>query len=56
MKPKVTVFAGGRALRKNKDYKISYADNKKVGTGTVTVTGLGEYKGEISAEFPIVSK
>lgn len=56
VKPKVTVFAGGRALRKNKDYKISYSDNKKIGTGTVTVTGLGEYKGEISATFPIVPK
>ena len=56
VKPKVTVFAGGRVLRKNKDYKISYSDNKKVGTATVTVTGIGEYKGEISAEFPIVSK
>jgi hypothetical protein len=54
VKPKVTVFAGGRALRKNKDYKISYSDNKKIGTGTVTVTGIGEYKGEISATFPIV--
>ena len=56
VKPKVTVFAGGRTLRKNKDYKISYSDNKKIGTGTVTVTGLGEYKGEISATFPIVPK
>ena len=56
VKPKVTVFAGGRVLRKNKDYKISYSDNKKVGTATVTVIGIGEYKGEISAEFPIVSK
>ena len=56
VKPKVTVFAGGRTLRKNKDYKISYSDNKKVGTGTVTVTGIGEYSGEISATFPIVPK
>ena len=31
-------------------------DNKKPGTGTVTVTGIGEYKGEISATFQIVSK
>ena len=56
VKPKISVFAGEKGLRKGRDYKVSYSDNKKPGTGTVTVTGIGEYKGEISATFPIVSK
>lgn len=56
VKPKISVFAGEKGLRKGRDYKVRYSDNKKPGTGTVTVTGIGEYKGEISATFPIVSK
>jgi hypothetical protein len=56
VKPKVSVFAGAKGLKKGRDYKVSYSDNKGPGTGTVTVTGIGEYKGEISATFPIVSK
>ena len=56
VKPKISVFAGAKGLKKGRDYKVSYSDNKKPGTGTVTVTGIGEYKGEISATFQIVSK
>lgn len=32
-------------LEKGKDYKVTYSKNKKVGTGKVTVTGIGNYKG-----------
>ena len=56
VKPKVTVFAGEKGLKKGRDYKVSYSNNKKPGTGTVTVTGIGEYRGELSATFVIVSK
>lgn len=37
-----------------KSYKVKYANNKKVGTAKVTVTGKGLYTGTISATFKIV--
>ncbi|MDE6662393.1 MAG: Ig-like domain-containing protein [Lachnospiraceae bacterium] len=41
-------------LVKGKDYKVTYSKNKKVGTGKVTVTGIGNYKGsKASKDFKI---
>ena len=36
------------------DYKLSYANCDKVGTGLVTVTGIGRYTGSTVVEIPIV--
>ena len=35
------------------DYDVSYTANKNEGTATVTITGKGNYKGQISANFKI---
>ncbi len=35
------------------DYRVSYQNNDHAGTATVTVEGLGEYRGRDSAEFMI---
>ena len=35
------------------DYDVSYTANKNVGTATVTITGRGNYTGQISANFEI---
>lgn len=44
--PEVTVTDGtGTKLVKGTDYTVKYANNKKIGTATVTVTGKGNYKG-----------
>ncbi|MDO4806479.1 MAG: DUF6273 domain-containing protein, partial [Coriobacteriales bacterium] len=49
-----TVRVGGRTLKKGTDYKLSYEDNVKAGTATVTVTGVGNYKGSVKKTFKIV--
>lgn len=43
-KPSVTVVIDGVTLKKGSDYKVTYADNKKVGYGSVRVEGIGNYK------------
>ncbi|MBD5095960.1 MAG: hypothetical protein HDT40_02965 [Lachnospiraceae bacterium] len=52
-KPKVVL--GGRILTENTDYILSYSNNKKIGTATVTVTGIGRYSGSKSIAFKITS-
>ena len=51
--PKVTL--GGKTLRKGTDYTLSYANNVKPGTATITVKGKGNYTGSVKATFKIVS-
>ena len=36
------------------DYTVSYSDNINIGTATVTITGIGNYVGEITSSFYIV--
>ena len=43
--PAVAVSIGDEKLVVNKDYKLSYSANKKIGTAKCTVTFLGNYKG-----------
>ena len=57
IKPSVTVKDGNKTLKLGTDYKVSYSDNKNVGSATVTVTGIGNYEGYIGkAKFKIVRK
>ncbi len=53
-KPSVSVYLGGRKLTANKDYKVSYQNNKNVGKATATVTGIGGYMGKIKKSFQIL--
>lgn len=54
VKPAVTVELGGKVLKENTDYKVSYANNKNVGTAEITVTGIGNYTDTAKATFSIV--
>lgn len=56
LKPSVKVTYQGKALKLNKDYKVKYSNNKKVGQGKVEITGIGSYKGKKNATFDIVPK
>lgn len=38
----------------NKDYKVKYINNVKVGQAKVTITGIGKYQGTITKTFIIV--
>lgn len=58
LKPKVKkiVDAYGSTINK-KDYKVSYKNNKKVGTATVTITFIGDYySGSMTKKFSIKPK
>lgn len=56
IKPDVTLKDGNYTLKKGTDYTLSYKNNKKIGTATVTIKGKGIYKGERTTEFKIVKK
>ena len=48
-----TVKVGDQTLKKDTDYTVSYANNTKVGTATVKITGKGNYTGAVSKTFKI---
>ena len=57
IKPKPTVTVNGEKLQLGADYTLSYKNNKKVGTATVTVTAAAnstKYTGSTSTTFRIV--
>jgi len=56
IRPKITVLINGRPLAEGTDYEVSYGANNKVGTGTVTVTGIGDYKGTKTVNFNIETR
>ena len=51
--PKPIVISGNTTLKLDRDYKVSYTNNKNVGTATVTVTGIGSYTGSAKCTFKI---
>ncbi len=55
-KPSVKVFLGGKYLKKNRDYSLSYSNNKAVGMGKVKIKLKGDYKGAHIWEFKVVPK
>lgn len=60
-KPELVLTYEGRVLERNKDYKVSYANNKAVTTSEtkekklpkITITGCGNYQGRITGIFLI---
>lgn len=52
--PTVTVKHGTKTLVKNNDYDVTYSNNSKVGTGTVTVAGKKNYSGSVKRTFEIL--
>ena len=51
--PDVTLSLDGHILTQGKDYRLGYQNNKNAGTATVTVNGIGYYKGSLSRQFTI---
>ncbi len=56
LEPDVTVRHSGRTLTENTDYTLSYGDNIQRGTGSVTITGMGNYKGTVDKTFAITAR
>ena len=53
--PDVTVTYGDKTLAAGTDFTVSYKDNVKEGTATVTITGTGNYTGIINTTFTITA-
>lgn len=56
IKPEVTLKYNGVKLKAGTDYSVSYSNNHSVGTATVTIKGLGNYKGSATVNFEIVDE
>jgi hypothetical protein len=56
IKPAVTVRDGDKILEAGKDYTVEYSGNVNAGSGTVIVTGLGNYGGTATQQFTIHPK
>ena len=54
IKPSITLKYGSKALKNGTDYTLTYGTNKNVGTGTIKITGKGNYTGSKSVSFKIV--
>ncbi|MBR3318124.1 MAG: L,D-transpeptidase family protein [Atopobiaceae bacterium] len=56
IKPVPTVKLGGKTLKRNTDYTLTYGANKAVGTGTVTIAAKkgSNYTGSVRKSFKIV--
>ncbi len=52
-KPTPTVKVSGAALKKDKDFTVSYSSNTSAGTATVKITGKGNYSGTVNKTFTI---
>ncbi len=54
--PSLTITYKESSLKADEDYTVSYKDNTKIGTATVTIIGKGDYIGEVSKTFKITVK
>lgn len=53
--PSVTVkTTNGTTLKKDVNYTVTYSNNINVGKATITIEGIGKYKGKIVKNFTIV--
>lgn len=53
VKPKVTLTYQEKQLVSGKDYKLTYSNNKKIGTAAIKIDGAGNFKGTKTIEFKI---
>lgn len=62
IKPKVTVYFYNEdtdeefLLTRGTDYTVKYSNNIRPGTAKVTVTGIGEYAGQVTRSFKIIER
>lgn len=53
LKPAPVVVYNGITLKKGTDYTVKYGKNKKIGKGTVVITGKGNFTGTVTKKFKI---
>ena len=52
----LTLRVDGKKLVKGVDYTLTYKNNQKPGTATVTATGIGDHTGSVSRDFAVKPK
>ncbi|MCR4651505.1 MAG: glycoside hydrolase family 16 protein [Lachnospiraceae bacterium] len=50
-----TISYNGRELEYNKDYKVTYKNNKALGKATITFAGKGNFVGSVTKEYDVVA-
>ena len=53
IRPDMVITNGSQTLTDGRDYTVEYASNTEVGTGRVTITGNGNYRGKTEKSFEI---
>ena len=53
VKPDIKVICNEDVLVEGEDYAVSMVDNTDVGTATLTISGIGNYKGSLKETFKI---
>ena len=48
------VYCGDTLLTRDRDYTISYANCREIGTATMTIKGKGNYKGTLTRTYKII--
>ena len=56
IKPSLRIKYNNISLAKGKSYKVTYKNNKNIGVATVTITGIGNYKGTKKITFRIIPR
>ena len=56
LKPSVIINDGSLSLKQYSDYKVTYGTNVEAGTGSVVITGTGNYGGTKTLYFNIKSR
>lgn len=56
LKPDIQAAYGEQSLKNGTDYSLTYENNINVGTAGITVTGMGNYTGEVKISFKIQPK
>lgn len=54
--PTLTLTRNGTALRIGTDYKVSYSNNKEIGSAKAVVEGIGNYTGKTEKTFEIAKR
>lgn len=54
--PELTLTRNGTVLKKGTDYKVSYSNNKEIGTAKAIVEGIGNYTGKVEKTFEIAKR
>lgn len=54
VEPELVLSCGSYILQKDVDYTVAYENNTEPGTASVTVTGIGNFKGSKTLSFTIV--